>query len=77
MVPTCSGIRSPGGIGFDADGEAYYCDNQGPWHGSCTLQHLVSGSFQGHPGGNIWYDLAPNMGPRPIDPIPESFQVDR
>ncbi len=77
MVPTCSGIRSPGGIGFDADGEAYYCDNQGPWHGSCTLQHLVPGSFQGHPGGNIWYDLAPNMGPRPIDPLPEAFQGDK
>lgn len=77
MVPTCSGVRSPGGVGFDADGEAYYTDNQGPWHGSCTLQHLVPGSFQGHPGGNIWYDKAPNMGPRPIDPIPEAFQGDR
>jgi len=77
MVPTCSGIRSPGGIGFDADGEAYYTDNQGPWHGSCTLQHLIPGSFQGHPGGNHWYDKAPNMGPRPIDPIPEAFQGDR
>ncbi len=77
MVPTCSGIRSPGGVGFDAEGEVYYCDNQGPWHGSCTLQHLVPGSFQGHPAGNVWYDLAPNMGPRPIDPIPEAFQGDR
>jgi sugar lactone lactonase YvrE len=77
MVPTCSGIRSPGGVGFDADGEVYYCDNQGPWHGSCTLQHLVPGSFQGHPGGNVWYDLAPNMGPRPVDPIPEAFQGER
>jgi glucose/arabinose dehydrogenase len=73
-VPTCSGIRSPGGIGFDADGEVYYTDNQGPWHGSCTLQHLIPGSFQGHPGGNAWYDKAPNMGPRPIDPVPEAFQ---
>ncbi|HYF34554.1 MAG TPA: hypothetical protein VD994_04630, partial [Prosthecobacter sp.] len=52
LVPTASGIRSPGGVGFDADGEAYYVDNQGPWHGSCTLQHLVPGSFQGHPAGN-------------------------
>lgn len=77
MVPTCSGIRSPGGVGFDAVGDAYYVDNQGPWHGSCTLQHLVPGSFQGHPGGNIWYDKAPNMGPRPIDPIPEAYMGDR
>jgi len=74
MVPTCSGIRSPGGMGFDADGEVYYVDNQGPWHGSCTLQHLIPGSFQGHPGGNEWYSLAPNMGERPINPIPEAFQ---
>lgn len=77
MVPTCSGIRSPGGIGFDADGEVYYVDNQGPWHGSSTLQHLVPGSFQGHPGGNVWYAKATNMGPQPIDPVPEAFQGDR
>jgi len=77
LVPTCSGIRSPGGIGFDADGAAYYTDNQGPWHGSCTLQHLIPGTFQGHPAGNVWYDKAPQMGPRPIDPIPEAFQGDR
>jgi glucose/arabinose dehydrogenase len=77
MVPTCSGVRSPGGVGFDADGEVYYTDNQGPWHGSCTLQHLVPGSFQGHPAGNVWYDKAPNMGPRPVDPSPETFQGDR
>jgi hypothetical protein len=77
MVPTCSGIRSPGGIIADYEGEAYYTDNQGPWHGACTLQHLIPGTFQGHPGGNKWYDLAPNMGPRPIDPIPEAFQNGR
>ncbi len=77
MLPTCSGIRSPGGVGFDADGDAYYMDNQGPWHGACTLQHLIPGTFQGHPGGNIWYDKAPNMGPRPVDPLPEAFQGDR
>lgn len=77
LVPTASGIRSPGGVGFDADGDAYYVDNQGPWHGACTLQHLVPGSFQGHPGGNEWYSLAPNMGPRPLDPIPAAFMGDR
>jgi len=75
LVPTCSGIRSPGGIVVNYDNEVYYTDNQGPWHGACTLQHLVPGSFQGHPGGNIWYDKAPNMGPRPIDPLPEAFQA--
>jgi glucose/arabinose dehydrogenase len=75
MTPTCSGIRSPGGVGFDADGEVYSTDNQGPWHGACTLQHLVPGTFQGHPAGNKWYDLAPNMGPRPVDPTDKSRMV--
>ncbi len=77
LVPTCSGIRSPGGIGFDADGEVYYTDNQGPWRGPNNLGHLVPGSFQGHPGGNKWYEKAPNMGRRPVDPIPEAFQNGR
>ena len=75
MVPTCSGIRSPGGIGFGAEGEVYYTDNQGPWHGACTLQHLIPGTFQGHPGGFAWYDKAPNMGPRPVEPNDKSRMV--
>ena len=75
LVPTCSGIRSPGGIGFDADGAVYYTDNQGPWHGACTLQHLIPGSFQGHPGGFKWYDQAPGMGPRPVEPNDKSRMV--
>ncbi len=75
MVPTCSGIRSPGGIGFDADTQVYYTDNQGPWHGSSTLQHLVPGSFQGHPASNKWYGQAPAMGPRPVDPNDKSRMV--
>ena len=74
LVPTCSGIRSPGGLGFDAEGAVYMTDNQGPWRGSSTLQHLVPGSFQGHPGGNEWYAMAAEMGPRPVDPIPEAFK---
>ncbi|HEX5176605.1 MAG TPA: hypothetical protein VFV83_06235, partial [Chthoniobacteraceae bacterium] len=55
--------------------EVYYTDNQGPWHGACTLQHLVPGTFQGHPGGFKWYDSAPNMGPRPVEPHDNSRMV--
>ena len=57
MIPTCSGIRSPGGIGFNATGDVFYTENQGPWNGACSLKHLKPGSFQGHPAGNRWYDL--------------------
>jgi len=69
MTPTCSGIRSPGGIGFNAIGDAFYTDNQGPWNGTSALKYLRPGSFQGHPGGNRWYELTDALGPRPIDPI--------
>lgn len=60
-VPAVSGIRSPGGIGFDSKGHLLYTDNQGPWNGTSMLKHLVEGDFMGHPGGFRWYDLAPNL----------------
>ena len=68
MLPTCSGIRSPGGIGMNARGEVFYTDNQGPWNGTSALKWLKPGSFQGHPAGNVWYDLTDAIGPRPQDP---------
>jgi glucose/arabinose dehydrogenase len=68
VTPWCSGLRSPGGVGFNAAGDAFYTDNQGPWNGGCCLKWLEQGKFMGHPGGNKWYDQAKNMGPRPKDP---------
>ena len=75
LIPTASGIRSPGGIGFNSLGDVFYSDNQGPWNGSSSLKHLVPGSFQGHPGGNRWYELPAvqaAMGPEPREPLTNS-----
>jgi hypothetical protein len=58
MIPTCSGVRSPGGIGFNHAGDAFYIDNQGPWNGSSSLKWLKPGSFQGSPTGNKYHALA-------------------
>lgn len=58
MIPTCSGIRSPGGIGFNHAGDVFYTDNQGPWNGSSSLKWLKPGSFQGNPTGNKYHKLA-------------------
>ncbi len=55
FVPTTSGVRSPGGVGFNAEGDVFYTDNQGPWNGACGLKHLTVGGFVGHPGGFRWY----------------------
>jgi hypothetical protein len=60
--PAALGIRSPGGIGFAPDGEAYYTDNQGLWNGSSSLKHLKLGSFQGNPTGNNSYEIASAKG---------------
>ena len=70
MIPTCSGIRSPGGIGFNAEGDAFYTDNQGFWNGSSSLKWLKPGSFQGTPIGNGYHKLA-NL-PEPPTPKDES-----
>ena len=68
MIPTCSGIRSPGGIGFNAEGDTFYTDNQGVWNGSSSLKWLKPGSFQGNPTGNKFHKLADF----PAPPEPES-----
>jgi len=68
-IPTCSGLRSPGGVGFNATGDVFFTDNQGPWNGACSLKHLQPGSFQGHPDGNKWYAVTNNvLGPEPKKP---------
>ncbi|MDP4720846.1 MAG: hypothetical protein NWS48_06425 [Akkermansiaceae bacterium] len=58
MIPTCSGLRSPGGIGMNAEGDMFYTDNQGLWNGSSSLKWLKPGSFQGNPTGNKYHKLA-------------------
>ena len=56
-VPTVTGIRSPGGVGFNAAGDAFYCDNQGLWNGSSSLKHMRVGGFMGNPTGNKYVKL--------------------
>lgn len=74
VTPTCSGIRSPGGIGTNYLGDMFYTDNQGPWNGACALKHLVPGDFMGNPQGLKWWgeEEAKIMGPRPINPVSNS-----
>lgn len=69
IIPTCSGLRSPGGLGMNAAGDVFYTDNQGPWNGTCSLKWLRPGSFQGHPVGNKWYDVTDAIGERPVEPV--------
>lgn len=70
FVPTTSGVRSPGGVGFNAEGDVFYTDNQGPWNGTCALKQLTVGGFVGHPDSFRWYDTpeARYLGPPPKRP---------
>lgn len=68
FTPTTSGIRSPGGIGFNHLEDVFYGDNQGPWNGTSSVKHLKVGSFQGNPTGNKYYELTDAIGERPTDP---------
>lgn len=67
-IPTCSGLRSPGGLGMNRQGDMFYTENQGPWNGACGLKHLRPGGFMGHPISFKWYANAPNLGPAPKVP---------
>jgi len=57
-TPTCAGIRSPGGIGFNQAGDCFYTDNQGLWNGSSSLKWLKPGGFQGNPTGNVYAKIS-------------------
>lgn len=53
-TPYASGVRSPNGIGFDADGRLFVMDNQGDWLGTSKIHHIREGAFHGHPAALVW-----------------------
>lgn len=63
-----SGLRSPGGIGFDEHDSLFYIESQGPWNCSCSLKAVSKNSFHGHPASFNWYQYSPEMGPVPEMP---------
>lgn len=54
MTPHATGLRSPAGMGLNAEGDIFYTENQGDWIGSGWMTHLESGDFAGHPEGLRW-----------------------
>ncbi len=63
-----SGLRSPGGIGFDEHGSLFCVESQGPWNCSCSLKAVSEKSFHGHPASFEWYKFAPELGDVPAMP---------
>lgn len=78
MIPICSGLRSPGGVGPNAEGEMLCIESQGPWNGSCSLKHLKPGGFLGHPASYNWYPFVPGMEAPSVEPnSPSRLQVEK
>lgn len=48
LEPMCAGLRSPCGIGANAEGDIFCTDQQGNWWGTNPLLHLRKGVFFGH-----------------------------
>jgi glucose/arabinose dehydrogenase len=46
--PVSGGMRSPCGIGINADGDVFYTDQQGHWNSACGVHHIRQGAFHGH-----------------------------
>ena len=67
-IPVCSGLRSPAGVGPNAEGVMFCVESQGPWNGSCSLKHLKQGGFLGHPASYNWYPFAKNMEAPSVEP---------
>ena len=78
MVPICSGLRSPGGVGPNAKGAMFTIESQGPWNGCCSLKHLKPGGFLGHPASYNWYPFVPGMDAPKTEPNTNSrLQVEK
>ena len=78
MIPVCSGLRSPGGVGPNAEGAMFSIESQGPWNGCCSLKHLKPGGFLGHPASYNWYPFAPGMDTPKVTPdSPSRFQIEK
>jgi len=48
LEPLCAGLRSPSGVGLNAEGDVFCTDQQGNWFGTNPLLHLTKGAFFGH-----------------------------
>lgn len=63
ITPFAAGLRSPAGIGINAQDELFVTDNQGDWVASSYLGHVEEGDFLGHPAA-LWdrpeYGLTPH-----------------
>lgn len=72
LRPVCAGMRSPSGIGANADGEMFYTDQQGNWVATGSLNHMREGAFSHHPESLASINL-PGSPINEIEDIPDGL----
>jgi len=78
LKPVCAGLRSPSGLGANAEGDMFVTDQQGNWVPAGSLHHLRRGVFLGNPEMIKTFDAKGSTvklsGPIPKDrPYPEAL----
>ncbi len=74
MIPVASGMRSPAGFGYNAEGDVFYTENQGDWVGSGRITHVEKGDFVGNPEGLVWSHLEESPVKLKPEDIPDTGQ---
>ncbi|WP_209331648.1 plastocyanin/azurin family copper-binding protein [Lunatimonas salinarum] len=72
MVPIATGMRSPAGFGYNAEGDVFYGENQGDWVGSGRITHVEVGDFVGNPEGLRWSHLEGSPVKLTMNDIPDT-----
>ena len=77
VQPWACGLRSPCGLGRDADGNMLITDNQGDWVAVCPIYHLRRGGFYGHPASLEWTPEYRASGAQASDEVPPAAAATR
>jgi len=72
LVPVCAGMRSPSGLGANAEGDMFYTDQQGNWVATNSLHHMREGGFFHHPDSLASIN-EPGSPIKPIAAIPQGI----
>ena len=70
LEPIACGLRSPNGIGRNAEGDIFVTDNQGDWVPACPLYHVEPGNYFGHPKSVESYPSLVGAKPLAKDELP-------
>lgn len=74
VTPFAAGMRSPAGLGMNAEGDIFYVENQGGWVPAGRVSHVERGDFLGNPEGLRWADDPQSPVDLAPDDIPDTGQ---